>query len=328
MIMKPIDPPRYTTTQIAQARDTVSHIFITYRETKNIMDELKIRLETGCQSTVKPKTSHQARLTAIVAYSGFGKSAHIEHFLQSDYVAEIEAKGFSILHLELPADCTIKTMTTAFLHAMGDPLADKTSTAGRNSVRIVQGLQEMNCKLILIDEAQHLLGKKRRVLKDATDWLKVLLDRAGVPVIVIGLPEILVGIKSNVQLERRMTKCIKPLPMSWNDGEGSQEFRYFLRAFEQQVPLSEPSDLFEPTMAHAIHLATGGLVGRVVQLITEAMEISMRRPQGPDAITMQDLSWAYVGLNLNGLNPFDRDAHAKDRTRKAPKVEAALEATA
>ncbi len=316
MTKKTIKTSRYTATQIAKARDTVAQIFIAYRETHKLMEELQLRTETGCQSTSKPKTCHQARLTALVAPSGFGKSAHIEYFLQSEYVAGVEANGFSILHLELPADSTIKTMTTAFLDAMGDPLADKTSTAGRNSIRIVEGLKEMNCKLILIDEAQHLLGKKRRVLKDTTDWLKVLLDRAGVPVIVIGLPEILVGIKSNVQLERRMTKCIKLSPMAWDGDEGTTEFRWFLREFERQLPLSEPSDLHNPAVAHAIHQASGGLVGRVVQLITEAMEISMRRPQGPDSITQKDLCSAYYGLNLGGLNPFDRRLVPRSRPRR------------
>jgi thymidine kinase len=181
--------PRYTHTQIAEARNSISHIFIRSRETEKTIEELKLRMEIGCRSTLNLKTSHQARLTALAGPSGFGKTALIEDFLKCSYVAEMEGKGFQVLHLALPPDCSIKSMTTEFLHEMNYALAHITSTAGRNSARIIRGLKEMNCKLILIDEAQHLLGKKGHSQQEATDWLKVLLDKAGVPVVVIGLPE-------------------------------------------------------------------------------------------------------------------------------------------
>ncbi|MDP3273090.1 MAG: ATP-binding protein [Bosea sp. (in: a-proteobacteria)] len=245
-----------------------------------------------------------ARLTVLCAPSGAGKTRTIERIMKE---LNDNALGHKVLHVPLPPQCAIKAMTAEFLRALGDPLADRVSTAARNTARIVQRVQELRFKLIVIDEFQHLLDRdSNRIASASTDWLKSMLDRAAVPVMCVGLPETLTILRSNEQLERRMTKVIRMNPMKWDGGEGATEIRYFLREFERRLPfLTSASDLQEPRLAYAIFQATGGLVGRVAQLLAEALEASMLRPDGPDCITRQDLAKAYSGLEFDKPNPFN-----------------------
>ena len=75
-----------------------------------------------------------------------------------------------------------------------------------------------------------------------------------------------------------------------------------------------------PEMARRIHEASGGLVGRVTQLISEAMDVSMARPDGEDRITQEDLAEAfdgiYAGMMPGKRNPFSRRAPDPDSDPK------------
>jgi len=294
---------RYTDEHIAEARVSVTKIFVYYKQTNEVLDEFLRRFRAGAAAS-KTDLSSSARLTVLCAPSGTGKTATIEQII---YGLNNNAQGHRVLHVPLPPQCAIKAMTAEFLRALQDPLADRISTTARNTARIVQRVQEGCFKLIVIDEFQHLLDRdSNRVASISTDWLKSMLDRAGVPVMCVGLPETLAILRSNEQLERRMTKIIRMNPMTWDGENGATEIRYFLREFERQLPfLTEPSDLHEPRLAHAIHQATGGLVGRVSQLLAEALEASMLRTDGPDCITQSDLAKAFDGLEFDTTNPFN-----------------------
>lgn len=294
---------RYSECQIAGARVSVNNIFVYYKQINEVMDEFLRRFRSGSAAS-KTDLSSSARLTVLCAPSGTGKTATIERIMNG---LNDNSLGHRVLHVPLPPQCAIKAMTAEFLRALQDPLADRSSTTARNTARIVQRVQEGRFKLIVIDEFQHLLDRdSNRIASISTDWLKSMLDRAGVPVMCVGLPETLTILRSNEQLERRMTKIIRMNPMKWDGEEGAAEIRYFLREFERQLPLlTEPSDLHEPQLARAIFQATGGLVGRVAQLLAEALEASMLRLDGPDCITSADLAKAFSGLEFDKMNPFN-----------------------
>jgi hypothetical protein len=291
---------------IAEARKIINSTFIDYKQIGNVLQTLELRLEVGRRTEAGDFESTQAKLTALVAESGTGKSAVVKRFLKSEQVRKMTAEGERILHVKVPAQANIKTCTTSFLRGLGDPLADRHSTTGRNSDRIVRLLRDLNYRFIVVDEFQHLVNEhSSKTPREVSDWLKVLLDEAGVPVLLVGLDTSLLALRGNQQLERRMTKVIRMKPMVWDRGEGAQEFRYFLREFERaMIMLPEASNLSEPRLAHAIHKATGGYVGRVAQLMAEAIEITLLRDSGPRSMTRDDLADAFDGLGFETSNPF------------------------
>jgi len=296
---------RFTQDEIDARKAKIENIYIDHSQCRMVRQQLKSRLKSGTLPA-----GPAAKLTLLMADTGTGKSSTIEDFIrQTCPGSEINAPDSPILYVSLPMPCTIKGMTEEILEALGDPLSQCTSTASRNSNRIIKIMTARKLRLFIIDEFQHLIDSDRsKILHATTDWLKVLLDKAKIPVVCVGLPNAIQIINSNAQLERRVTRYIDMRPFGWHSDDAVLEFRAFLRYYEENLPFSDPSNMSEPELAEAILQATGGYIGKIAQLITEAAEVSMTRPEGPDAILPSDLAAAYDGFARKGLNPFAPEA--------------------
>jgi hypothetical protein len=292
---------RFDDGEIAKRIAGAQSIFVDYSETIRVREEIATRLHFGLGGVC-------ARLTLFIGPTGCGKSAVIKDYLVERASADCgSSRNAPILYVSLPRPCTIKGMTSAILEALGDPLCYQTSTTWKNSSRITHQLREQQYSLLIIDEFQHLIDLDRgKVHLQATDWLKTLLDNAGVPVICVGMPNSVDVIRQNPQLTRRTTRVIQMQPFSWDNGPHSLEFRACLRFVESKLGFDKNSDLCGATLAYAFYRASNGLIGIVIQLILEAIPISMRRSFGDDCITAADLAEAYAGLpSAHPENPFD-----------------------
>ena len=286
---------RFSEQEIAQRQADIAKIYVDHAQLQLIRMELEHRSRYGALG------SH-GKLTMLIGESGCGKTVTVEAFV----AMRNRDPQSRVLCVRLPVPCTIKSVTSETLRQLGDPLCDRNSTASRNSARIIHQLTEQGIRLFIIDEFQHLIDHDRdKVLRQTTDWLKTLLDAAGVPVVCVGLPNSLEVIRSNRQLERRTTKVISLRPFVWDEGEETAVFRAFLHFYESELPFASPSNLSAEPLAKALHSASEGVVGRVSQLISEASLVSMRRPSGEDQLTWQDFAEAYAGLPFADRNPFD-----------------------
>lgn len=304
------DTPRFSEREIAERQAAVARVFVDHAQLECIRNHLDRLMHQRSVGT-------SARLTLLLANTGCGKTSAIQDFLaQSE--GDFRTKA---LYVSLPVPCTIKAMTSEMLRQLGDPLCDRNTTASRNSFRIIHQLKQQGKLLLIIDEFQHLIDHDRdKVQRQTTDWLKTLLDRAGVPVVCVGLPNSLEIIRSNSQLERRTTKVIYLPAFIWDNGEQTTRFRVFLHVYESALPFTAPSNLSALPMAAALHRASDGLVGRISQLIGEATLVSMTRADGQDCLTWKDFAAAYAGLPFANRNPFDPEAicaHVDSGERRA-----------
>lgn len=294
---------RFTLDDIAKRTAAIGSTFIEYEQTKKVHQFLTLMLKTGREMRRDPKRI-QARVSLIEAPSSCGKSSAID-----DFVATRNKSGErDILFIELPHECTVKLMTVEFLAALGDPLANKvSSTTAVNTRRIVSAIAARGISLIIIDEFQDLMNaQNERLATVSANWVKRILDKAKVPVICVGYPTMHKVIKSVEGLESRTgsTIVLKPLPWLTEHPEGTFEFRAFLREFERELNCADPSNLHAPDLAHAIHVATEGLVGQVAKLLMKGVEVSMMRDQGQDNITWDDFAEAFESLSPERENPF------------------------
>ncbi|MGA2493715.1 MAG: TniB family NTP-binding protein [Roseiarcus sp.] len=294
---------RFTPAEVAARTRHMKGIVIEHEQVRRVEQELATRIYEGGAGE-----SNAAALTMLVAPSGCGKSKTVEQCnatLANDPAHSDSA--LPILYVSLPAQCSIKNMTTEILRGLKDPLADRHSTTGKNSVRIIDQLRGQKVKLFEIDEFQHLIsGKNVAIHQEATDWLKQLLDGSGVPVVCIGLPEGLGVIARHEQLRRRTAKVVRMQPFVWDhDGPESDKFRAFLDVYEGLCEFREKSNLARYELAARIFIASDGLIGTVTQLCREAARTSMSRDDGPDCMTLEDFAEAYAGLPFEKANPFD-----------------------
>lgn len=297
------EKPVFNQTQIGERQAKIGSIFIEYGQVRKVHEKLALLLETG-RFMRKQTKRVQARVSLVEAPSSCGKSSAIEDFVE----ARKKAGEHDILFIELPPECTVKHMSIEFLSELKDPLKDKaSSTLASNTRRIVSAIRNKDISLIIIDEFQDLMSAGNdRQARVSANWVKRVLDKAKVPVVCVGYPSMNKVISAVEGLESRTGVTLPLHPFQWNtdDDTGTFEFRAFLREFEAEIPCTDPSNLHAPKVAHAIHIASEGYVGRLSKLIVEAMEVSMLRREGADNITWEDLHEAHEKLHPDRENPF------------------------
>jgi hypothetical protein len=219
--------------------------------------------------------------------------------LQNDYL-----RGFPrsvrehVIHApvlcgRVPNRATDKTLVTELLLRLEDPAAEKGSSYNQTT-RLKRFIKACGVRLIILDEFQHFLDKDSlRVLKTVSDWLKNLIDEAEVPIVLIGIPyavEIL-DAPGNEQLQRRFAVRATLDSFGWNTQDERREFRAFLKAVDDQLPLNEPSHLADPLTAFRFYCATNGRVGKVMKIVRRATELAL--DQGLEHLPLDILADAY-----------------------------------
>jgi Cdc6-like AAA superfamily ATPase len=275
---------------------------------------------------------------------GAGKTTLLNHyrlrFPQKDHGDRIEVP---VLCARVPSKATDKNLATTLLAALGDPAAEKGS-AYNQTTRLKIFIRECGVQLIILDEFQHFVDKDSwKVLKRVSDWLKNLIDETGVPVVLIGMPyavEIL-GSPGNEQLQRRFAVRAPLDPFVWGTPDERTEFRAFLKAVDDQLPLNEPSRLSDPLTAFRFYCATNGRIGKVMKVIRRATELALDR--GLEHLPLDVLADAYddrlradcpgggnpfrAGKERLQIIPFDEPAlkfgSASGRSRRAERGERA-----
>lgn len=291
---------RFTPEEIGARVRHMKGIVIEHEQIRIVQNEFEMRIHEGAGAI------DSAALTMMVAPPGCGKSnAATQSKIRIENDPKHSDSGLPILYVALPAQCSIKNTTTELLTALKDPLAERHSTAGKNSIRIIEQLRGQKVKLGIIDEFQHII-RSEKTYAETTDWLKQLLDASGVPFVCVGLPSSLGVIARHEQLQRRTAKVIRMSPFGWDHGgEESDKLRALLSIYEKQCGFPQASNIAEYEFAARIWKASGGLIGTITQLAREAARASMSRSDGPDCMTMEDFGDAYDGLPFEQPNPFD-----------------------
>lgn len=273
-------------------------LFVDYDQVQAVRAELEWR------HTSPHPTGHGAMLTLLLGRSGSGKTTIVKRYADR-FPATRGPTGSvrPVLYVSLPCPCSIKAMAVTILGALGDPLADKTTTTASVSRRIIKQLVGQQVGLLIIDEFQHLIDLDRaRVLREASDWLKTLLDQAEVPVVCVGLPESIAILEANAQLDRRTDNRIILKPFEWDGGSKTTDFRMFLALIDQALPFGQRSGLGRTEVAKKIFDASSGLAGQVVRLVRKAGIVAARA--GDNAIAPHHFAEACHQLGLK-QNPFE-----------------------
>ncbi len=85
-----------------------------------------------------------------------------------------------VLHATIPTAATVKDLSEELLSALGDPRASL-GTTGQKTRRLSGFLRDCGTRLLILDETQHFVDRgNRRVLLNASNWLKTLVKETGV----------------------------------------------------------------------------------------------------------------------------------------------------
>jgi hypothetical protein len=213
---------------------------------------------------------------AILGETGAGKTTLVRTWIANSGLTRIETPDGSIipyLYVSVPAGATIKATASNFLKTLGDPNAGR-GTQWNMVERLYMLIEGCRVRMIFVDEFQHIVEKeKRRILHNVADFLKDIINRTCVPMILIGrLGEAEPIFQVNPQLDRRIGSPLILEPFAWDRKRPEAtvyEFCELMGAIDAALPF-DSSGLGEEDLAFRFFYATNGYLGHVMDLIRHA----------------------------------------------------------
>ena len=197
----------------------------------------------------------------------------------------------SIVYAAAPPKGTVKAILEQLLKALGDPHWARGSESNMTQ-RLLTLLRGVGCRMIIIDEFQHLSDKgQRKLLTRTADWLKNLVEGKEWALVAIGLPEAISVINANPQLMARFDPPLVMPLFDWNDNQSRAQFKAILESFVRALSPFELPDLGDHEAALRMYLATSGRIGLFVKLMDRAVKTAIRK--GDPRIRMEDLAVAF-----------------------------------
>jgi hypothetical protein len=280
-------------------------IYLQHPAHKRLFAQFDYLRELG-QATNGPK-----RAMRLIGPSSAGKSTAIDQYIRLDARRREPNEGhIPVLSVKLDKACTTKRYVSSILDRYGDEYSES-SVESTLRKRLYLCVAKFRTELIFVDEVQHLAFRASE-RSDPSDALKRMLDDCVVPLVFAGDETALPLMKGNIQLANRMIAPGDIMPLDLQSSEDKETFRSFVKRLDIEMAersiTAQTSNLADLRMLQCLFVVSGGLLGRVVNLIRAALEIAARRRA--DFIEPHDFSaavraWA-IPQAIIKYDPFSR----------------------
>ena len=258
-------------------------------------------------------TGRRASALLLTGPSAAGKTSAIQQAMSvvastlGPIVPGPSTTGQPVVYVAIDVGATNRRLWTALLEAMGSTFVER-STEENLRRRAYVLMQSRGVSLVVFDEVQHLA--RSRAANDVTDVFKRILDDGIVPLVLAGTDDARRMFQGKPQICNRMVAPCEISPLSAKVDDDVQLFQQFLARLDaamlQHGLTTSTSDLGSQRISECIMQVSGGLLGRAVNLIREALVVMVRR-EGTK-IEVYDLwrateQWA-VPLRLTSHNAF------------------------
>jgi len=287
----------------------VEGIRVTYPRWQRIVDEI------GRCHALGPLAAEPPCLL-LVGPTGAGKSTLVGAYARG-YPPTLTETGatYPVVRATIPSPATIKARATALLAALGDPRATS-GTVGTMTYRLTRYVRDCGVELLILDELQHFRDRdNRKVLENASNWLKTVIKETGVACVLVGLQgEAEEVVRLNPQLARPFGDPHVLAPFTWDERrpETAREFVAFLTLLEGALPLPERPELATLATARRLHAASGGVMAYLMELIRRAtyLAVAEGRPTLDRALLARAFEQRLATLRRGIANPFRDDLPA------------------
>ena len=268
----------------------------TYRATTSQEDAFR----QLCNSVDIANATGEPAGLVLAGESGTGKTSTLKRWREWARATLPERPVYVV---ETLGESTPKSIAASILVAAGDPFAWK-GTGPATLERVNALVEEQKPLAIALDEFQHLFESNTRAqVATASKLVKNLFNKLPVPVVLVGLPDVIGFVRGSSELDRRFSKVVLLRPCDFSLAEDLSDFREVLRSIESILPLEPGLSLAAKSMATRFMLSTNGAVGTVVDLAREACVAA--RDRGASALGLHHFSYALQRLSVGKVNVQD-----------------------
>lgn len=243
----------------------------------------------------------------LVGESGVGKSTLLAMYANKH--PPIEHEEFTevpVLYAALGPTPTPKTLAHTLLKALGD----QKWYMGREvelSARLVFLIKQCHVRLVIIDEANHLIDRGgEKTLHTAADWIKRLVDATRVSFVLAGIPRTARLLDTNDQLRDRFREVIEIERLSIDPEPAALEFCSALRIFKRYLKDLPTIDISSPDVTSLFAFATDGRLRDIRRLLVRAVELAYEQPSPKltDLILAESFRQVIYPCAPDDRNPF------------------------
>jgi energy-coupling factor transporter ATP-binding protein EcfA2 len=271
--------------------------------------ELQAKITECLEATAE---AGEPQCLCLMGATGVGKSTLVQSYAdtQPRYETKIGTKS-PILYVETPHPITVKGMTSALLDALRDPRAFK-GTQPEMNARLQGFLADCAVQLVILDDFHHLIDKKtNRILRDVSEWLKVLIKNTGIVYLVVGLEgEVEQILKANPQLSRLFVReYLRPFVWDMNDPTTVEDFARLMAYIQSTLEIQLTNEMAQLELLFRIHYATAGVMSNLMNLFRKARRIQRHQGKTGSPLTLETLSLAYrerLQAHVERPDPFEK----------------------
>lgn len=154
------------------------------------------------------------------------------------------------------------------------PPREQTSTMFET---VVDEIEHHGIELLAVDDAQFLLRSSRSsTVKEVFGFLVQLAERRCCSILLVGTEDVASAVEGNAHADGRGGfPKIHVDPYAWSEPEGRENFLLLLQAIDDRLPFASPSGLAHPVIAAHLYKMSGGLIGRVMNVVVDAAHAAL-----------------------------------------------------
>lgn len=249
--------------------EEINNLFVPTKCIQDITDDIQYIRRMASSSNYEKEPI----CMLVTGETGTGKSEFIkqykDHFPNQE---EAERTKIPVLVSLIPKARHPKPVVSQLLRDLGDPLDGTGGDSTTLTHRLITLLRGTGVELIILDEFQHLIEtKSNQVVYDIADFIKTLVSKAKIPVVLFGLPWSSYVLTVNAQLARRFSMQQELINYTL---ETYSDFGKFVDKIQQKLPIKPEQDLRQREMLFRLFAASGGNISNLMDKIVRPAAIS------------------------------------------------------
>lgn len=245
-----------------RVRFALADRWIAYTQASRAMDRLE-------QLLAHPRRVRMPN-ALLVAPTNNGKTMIAQRVVRThprvpDPDGDGDGDAIPVLYVVCPDAADIRRFHHRVVEATGAPTNPGDSLA-KKEAQALRRLRDSRVRMLIVDEAHNILVGGGDRLRQMLNMFRNLGAELQIPIVAVGVKEVLQAFHSESQLANRFEPVALP---RWRDGPA---LATLLARFEAVLPLRRPSNLVDPRMMRRLLALSEELLGEIAAILTRSAE--------------------------------------------------------